>query len=105
MGTSSRKIRLVIEINSNWRIFKGSIPVTSLIGSKFKFFHTTSYHKIEYEGEGQSDNRTDQLLPDTWNFFIFKPKSNKSVIFKFLKYPSGKDFPDEKLYSKVKSRK
>ena len=78
------KFDSVIEINSNWRIFKGSIPVPSRIGSQFKFVHTTSDHKIEYEGEGQSDNRTDQLLPDTWNFFIFKPKSNKSVIFKFL---------------------
>ncbi len=80
------KFESVIEINADLRIFKGIIPVPSRIRSKFKFVHTTTDdNTIEYEGDGQRDNRTDELLPDTWNFFIFKTKSNKSVISKFLR--------------------
>jgi hypothetical protein len=80
------KFESVIEINADLRIFKGIIPVPSQIRSKFKFVHTTTDdNTIEYEGDGQRDNRTDELLPDTWHFFIFKTKSNRSVISKFLR--------------------
>lgn len=80
------KFESVIEIDADLRIFKGIIPVPSQIRSKFKFVHTTTDdNTIEYEGDGQRDNRTDELLPDTWHFFIFKTKSNRSVISKFLR--------------------
>jgi predicted sugar kinase len=37
---------------------------------------------IEYEGDGPVDNRRNELLPDSWNFFVFIPKKAKSVIGK-----------------------
>lgn len=95
------KFESVIEINADLRIFKGIIPVPSQIRSKFKFVHTTTDdNTIEYEGDGQRDNRTDELLPDTWHFFIFKTKSNRSVISKFLsnlKTFNQKSEPREKI--------
>jgi hypothetical protein len=37
---------------------------------------------IEYEGEGHQDNRREELLPDSSNFFVFKPKRAKSMMGK-----------------------
>ncbi len=74
----------IVQISKDLSIFKGVVPVPTLIGSQFKFVlvHTTET-KLEYEGEGPSDNRTEELLPDSWNFFVFKPKS-KSYASKLM---------------------
>lgn len=70
----------VSKIDKEFSIFKGMVPVPEEIGSPFKFIHFhTAESKIMYEGDGKSDNRTEELLPDSWNFFIFKPKAKGAL--------------------------
>lgn len=65
----------LIEIEPGVHIFKGTVPVPSR-RSDFKFVEiVNSTKKIEYEGDGKYDNRRDELLPDSWNFFIYKHRS------------------------------
>lgn len=79
------KFEAIMQIDADLYVFKGVVPVPSVTGSKFKFAHVNkSNDKIEYEGDGTGDNRTEELLPDSWNFFIFKQKP-KSIIGKLLK--------------------
>ena len=53
-------------------IFKGIVPVPIKPGSAFKFVHVDSKGSIDYEGCGQSDNRAEELIPDSWNFFVHR---------------------------------
>ena len=76
------KFESFVEINSDLRIFKGTIPVPSKICSEFKFVHVAIENKMEYEGWG---NRKNELLPETWNFFIFQPNSKKSTLSRLWK--------------------
>ena len=75
----------IYQISKDLFIFKGIVPIPSRAGVQFKFVHVNEKEesKIEYEGDGPLDNRSQELLPDTWNFFIFKPKS-KSMASKFF---------------------
>lgn len=74
----------ILQINKDLYIFKGIVPIPSRINSKFKFVGVNQTdQKIEYEGDGSFDNRSEELLPDSWNFFVFKPKKAKSMIGKF----------------------
>lgn len=78
------KFEAIMQIGPNLHIFKGVVPIPLKTGSNFKFVHVDmSDDRIEYEGEGTWDNRKEELLPDSWNFFIFKPRP-KSMIAKFL---------------------
>ncbi|XP_057375006.1 uncharacterized protein LOC130695963 [Daphnia carinata] len=74
------KFESIVQIGTDLYIFKGIVPVPDK--PNFKFVHVNvADDKIEYEGEGIWDNRTEELLPDSWNFFVFKPKP-KSVFGK-----------------------
>ena len=65
-----------IKFKKDFILFKGTVPVPILTGSTFKFVHWNAAEcNIEYEGDDDSDNRTEELLPDSWNFFVFKPKA------------------------------
>lgn len=66
----------LIQINEEFSIYKGTVPVPSFPGySPFKFVRVDKKDKsLVYEGEGPLDNRTDLLMADSWNFFIFKVK-------------------------------
>ncbi|KAI9554203.1 hypothetical protein GHT06_019475 [Daphnia sinensis] len=72
-----------VQIGTDLYIFKGTVPVPSTDKPEFKFVHVNNDvdKKIEYEGEGTWDNRKEELLPGSWNFFVFKPKP-KSMIAK-----------------------
>lgn len=77
------------QINEDIYIFQGKIPVPSIPGSPFKFAHfNTIEKKIVLEGEGKTDNRTDELLPGSTNFFLFKLKSKLifGKLFRFLSF-------------------
>ncbi len=77
-----------ISCGNQWRLahFKGILPAPSVIGTQFKFVRANlENQKIEYEGDSKSENRKDELLPDSLNFFIFKPKP-ESVSKKFLDF-------------------
>ena len=65
----------IIEIQPGVYIFKGTIPVPNLSGSSFKFVEVAG-ETIYYEGSGKKDNRSDLILPDSWNFFIYKHHSD-----------------------------
>ena len=74
--------RPILKIKEELHIFEGIVPVPSLENSLFKFVHVDNSGYVEYEGDGSKDNRSDELLPESWNFFIFRPKI-KSVTDKF----------------------
>uniref|UniRef100_A0A0P4YE06 AAA+ ATPase domain-containing protein n=2 Tax=Daphnia magna TaxID=35525 RepID=A0A0P4YE06_9CRUS len=77
------KFERFVQIGTDLYIFKGIVPVPSGDKPNFKFVHVNDAdNKIEYEGEGTWDNRTEELLPGSWNFFVFKPKP-KSMVAKF----------------------
>ena len=78
------KFEAILEVNKDLYIFKGIVPIPLRTNSMFKFVNVsmTDEH-IEYEGEGPGDNRREELLPDSWNFFVFKPKKTKSWVGKF----------------------
>jgi hypothetical protein len=80
----------ILVINEDLRIFKGIVPIPSIIGSPFKFVQVNiKNQEMEYEGDGKKENRQEEILPDSWNFFIFmKPKSN--FLTKFFGY--AKDY-------------
>ncbi|KAI9554792.1 hypothetical protein GHT06_020069 [Daphnia sinensis] len=87
------------EIGNDLWIFKGVVPVPSLIGSEFRLVNVNNLDQsMEYEGEGRWDNRTDELLPDSWNFFIFKPKP------KFRIAKIWEDFKGSNKKSETKGR-
>ncbi len=81
----------ILGINKDLYIFKGIVPIPSRSNSTFKFVNVSKTDQnIEYEGDGPLDNRREELLPDSWNFFVFNPKKAKSMIGKiwesFAKY-------------------
>ena len=63
----------VLQIQPDLFIFKSTIPVPSRPGSAFKFVEFGE--KIDYEGADHNDDRFDEILPDSWNFFIYKHRS------------------------------
>jgi hypothetical protein len=70
----------ILQISKDIFIFRGTVPIPSLSGSKFKFVHVNiNDQKMEYEGQGSLDDRTEELLPDSWHFFVFKPKREPVV--------------------------
>jgi hypothetical protein len=85
------KFEPILHINKDLYIFKGNVPIPSRVNSMFKFVDVNmSDQEIEYEGVGSQDNRREELLPDSWNFFVFKPKKARSMMGKvwegFSKY-------------------
>jgi hypothetical protein len=85
------KFEPILHINKDLYIFKGNVPIPSRVNSMFKFVDVNmTDRQIEYEGVGLPDNRSEELLPDSWNFFVFKPNKAKSMIGKvwegFSKY-------------------
>ncbi len=59
------------EVNDIW-IFKGTVPIPKTTGSSFKFLHVDTKGNKYYEGCGESDNRREELFPDSWYFFVFR---------------------------------
>jgi hypothetical protein len=83
------KFESIFQINKDLHIFKGIVPIPSRY-KMFKFVDVNmAEQKIEYEGDGPMDNRSEELLPDSWNFFIFKPKKAKSMMGKFWEWGEG----------------
>ena len=85
------KFEPILHINKDLYIFKGVVPIPSWVNSMFQFVDVNmSDQEIEYEGVGSQDSRREELLPDSWNFFVFKPKKAKSMMGKvwegFSKY-------------------
>lgn len=77
------KFEAILEINKDLYIFKGIVPIPLRNKSMFKFVNVSmTDQNIEYEGEGHQDNRREELLPDSLNFFVFKPKRAKSMMGK-----------------------
>lgn len=73
----------ITQINDDITIFKGVVPVPSYPHSSFKFVHVDERsNNFTYEGGGPYDNRTNLLLPDSWNFFIFKLEPATGIIRK-----------------------
>lgn len=74
------EFEIILQISTDIFIFKGTVPIPALPGSKFKFVHVNiNDQNKEYEGRGPCDNREEELLPDSWNFFVFKRKRESIV--------------------------
>lgn len=72
----------ISEINEDLRIFKGIVPIPFIIGSPFKFVQVNNENQeMVYEADGKKGNRQDEILPDSWNFFVFKPKWNIKIFW------------------------
>lgn len=82
--TPKGSFKEISKISNDIYIFEGLVPIPSQPGTPFKFVQVDSNGKISYEGQGHHDNRNDELLPGSINFFIFKIKPNKSFIGKFV---------------------
>lgn len=68
-------------------IYKGIVPVPSVERTPFKFILVDDSGDAIFEGEDEKDNRFDELLPDSVNFFILKPQPEGVLksIYKKLK--------------------
>ena len=78
------QFQLVEEIEKEYGIFRGLVPVPIDHGSPFKFVLYNlgnADEKMQFEGDGTSDNRRDELIPGGWSYFVFKPPK-KSLIEK-----------------------
>jgi hypothetical protein len=74
------EFEIILQISTDIFIFKGTVPIPALPGSKFKFVHVNiNDQNKEYEGRGPCENREEELLPDSWNFFVFKQKRESIV--------------------------
>jgi hypothetical protein len=78
--TPQGEFETILQISTDLFIFKGTVPIPALPGSKFKFVHVNiNDQNKEYEGRGPCDNREEELLPGSWNFFVFKRKRESIV--------------------------
>jgi hypothetical protein len=87
-GTPQGEFETILQISTDLFIFKGTVPIPALPGSKFKFVHVNiNNQNKEYEGLGPWDDREEELLPDSWNFFVFKRK-RESIVGKWWGSPT-----------------
>jgi hypothetical protein len=95
----------ISEINEDLRIFKGIVPIPFIIGSPFKFVQVNNENQeMVYEADGKKGNRQEEILPDSWNFFVFiKPKTNifKKYLEKAKGYLGKKKIKEEITYEFV----
>jgi hypothetical protein len=84
------QFKSILVINEDLHIFKGIVPIPSIIGlTPFKFVQVNNENQeMVYEGDGKKGNRQEEILPDSWNFFVFiKPKTN--IFKKYLEKAKG----------------